>query len=331
MDSEEKLKEFKYVKSTFEYLIIKKIPYWIYWPVIGLIFYIFYELLIFYFKENRFFISQLVLILGPYSWPVAYIYFSKTFKPVISDSYKIFWQNKEDAIKWYNCHAKRMFTLNTMRSKIIVSIIFVLLVITFLYSGFPYTNNKMKIISLFSFFLIAFIAANAVSTVCEMFITLQDLAKLKPKIPFFMFPHISLAKLQSYLFSMISFMTIAYFSLIIAFKYSPYGLSFLYMLWLTFLSIFPIGLFFWSLFKIHDLITIAKYDQMKLINDKIQIQLKGLLNDDEKSIDNLKKSMDIQSKIISISEWPIDLKSIIALIIAFLPLFFQMYIQLLNK
>jgi hypothetical protein len=97
---------------------------------------------------------------------------------------------------------------------------------------------------------------------------------------------------------------------------------------LTFLSIFPLGLFFWALFEIHEIVTIAKYNQIKLINNKIQIQLKGLLNDDEKSINNLTKYMDIQQKITSISEWSIDLKSIIALIIALLPLFFQIFTQI---
>lgn len=331
MDSEKKSKKFKYVKSTFEYLIIKKIPYWIYWPIIGLIFYIVSELLIFYFKEKRFFISQLFMILGVYSWPVAYIYASRTFYTIMGDLYMIFWRNKEDAIKWYNYHSKRMFTLKTMYSKILVSIFFMLLTFTLLYSGLPFTNNKMEIISLFGFFLIAFIAANAIPMAFYNFIILQDLVKLKPKIPFFMFPHIGLTKLTRYLFSVISILTIGYFGLIVAFKYSPYGLNFLYMLWLTFFSIFPIGLFFWVLFKIHEIVTIAKYNQIKLINNKIQIQLKGLLNDDEKSINNLTKYMDIQQKIISISEWSIDLKSIIALVIALLPLFFQIFTQLLLK
>jgi len=331
VDNEKKSKKFKYVKSTFEYLTIKKIPYWIYWPIIGLIFYIVSELLIFYFKENRFFITQLFVSLGVFSWPVGYIYFSRTFNNIMGDLYMIFWRNKKDAVKWYNYHTLRMFTLKTMYSKILFSIFFILLTFTLLYSGLPFTNNKMKIISLFEFFLIAFIAANAIPIVFYNFIILQDLVKLKPIIPFFMFQHIGLIKLRRYLFSVIIFITIAYFVLVVAFKYSPYGLSFLYMPWATFLAIFPFGLFFWSLFKIHEIVTIAKYDQIKLINNKIQIQLKGLLNDDEKSINNLKKYMDIQSKIISISEWPIDLKSIIALVISFSPLFFQIYTQLLGK
>lgn len=100
------------------------------------------------------------------------------------------------------------------------------------------------------------------------------------------------------------------------------------MLWLTFLAIFPLGLFFWSLFIIHEIIAIAKYNQIELINSKIQFQLNGLLNDDEKSINNLTKCMDIQKKIISISEWPIDLKSIITLIIALLPLIFQIFTKI---
>jgi len=320
--------KFKYVKSTFEYLTIEKIPYWIYWPIIGLIFYIVSELLIFYFKEKRFFIGQLFVIIGVYSWPVAYIYFSRTFNTLMADLCMIFWRNKEDALKWYNYHAKRMFTLKTLYSKILLSIFFILLIFTLLYSGLPFTNNKMKIISLFGFFLIAFIGANAIPIVFYNFIILQNLVRLEPKIPFFMFSHIGLTKLKRYIFSLITIVTIGYFALIPTGKYSPYGFSFLYMLWLTFLAIFPIGLFFWSLFKIHEIVTIAKYNQIKLINNKIQIQLKGLLNDDEKSINNLMKCMDIQQKIASISEWPIDLKSIIALIIALLPLLFQIFTQI---
>jgi len=331
VDSEKKSRKFKYVKSTFEYLIIKKIPYWIYWPIIGFIFYTVSELLIFYFKEKRYFICQLFLVLGIYSWPVAYIYFSKKFSSVIRNLYKIFWQNEEGAIEWYDYHAKRTFTLNTIYSKIIFLLVFILLIFTLLYLGLPFYNNKLKIIAFFGFSLIAFIGANAVPMLFNIFITLQDLVKLVPKTPFFMFPHRSLIKLKNYFFSITSIVTIAYFCLIITFKNSPYGLDFLSKLWLTFLAIFPIGLFFWSLFKIRELILIAKYNQIKLINDRIQIQLKGLLNDDEKSINNLKKYMDIQSKIISISEWPIDLKSIIALVIALSPLFFQMYTQLLDK
>jgi len=328
LDSEKKSKKFKYVKSTFEYLTIKKIPYWIYWPIIGLVFYIVSELLIFYFKENRFFITQLFVSLGVFSWPVGYIYFSRTFNNIMDDLYMIFWRNKKDAVKWYNYHTLRMFTLKTMYSKILFSIFFILLTFTLLYSGLPFSNNKMKIISLFEFFLIAFIAANAIPIVFYNFIILQDLVKLKPIIPFFMFPHIGLIKLKRYIFTVISIITIVYFILIVAFLYSPYGLSFLYMLWLTFLAIFPLGLFFWALFKFHEIVAIAKYNQIELINSKIQIQLNGLLSDDEKSINNLPKYMDIQQKIISVSEWPIDLKSIITLIIALLPLFFQIFTQI---
>jgi hypothetical protein len=148
----------------------------------------------------------------------------------MGDLYMIFWRNKEDAVKWYNYHAKRMFTLKTMYSKILLLIFFMLLTFTLLYSGLPFTNNKMKIISLFGFFLIAFIAANAIPIVFYNFIILQDLVKLKPKIPFFMFSHIGLTKLKRYIFSVIIIVTIGYFSLIVAFKYSPYGLSFLNML-----------------------------------------------------------------------------------------------------
>lgn len=328
MDSEKKSIRFEYVKSTFEYLTIEKIPYWVFWPIIGLIFYIVSELLIFYFNEERFFICQLFLIFGIYSYPVAFIYFSRKFSSVIGNLYKIFWQNEESAIAWYDYHAKRTFTLDTIYSKIIFLIVFVLVNLTPLYLGIPFYNNKLKIISLFGFSLIAFIGANAVAMLINIFITLQDLVKLVPKTPFFMFPHRSLVKLQNYYFLISSIVTIAYFCLIITFKNSPYGLNFLVMLWLTFLAMFPFGLFFWSLFKIHELITIAKYNQIKLINDRIQIQLKGLLNDDEKSINNLKKCMDIQQKIASISEWPINLKSIIALIIALLPLLFQIFTQI---
>ena len=328
MDSEKKSKKFKYVKSTFEYLTIKKIPYWIYWPIIGLVSYIVSELLIFYFKENRFFITQLFLSFGIYTWPVGFIYFSRTFDNIMDDLYMIFWRNKKEAEQWYNYHAKRMFTLKTIYSKTLFSIFFILLTLTLLYSGLPFTNNKMKIITLFQFFLIAFIAANAIPIVCYNFIILQDLVKLKPKIPFFMFPHIGLINLKKYIFSVISIITIEYFILVVTFKYSPYGFSYLYMPWATFLAIFPLGLFFWALFKFHEIVTIAKYNQIELINSKIQIQLNGLLSDDEKSINNLPKYMDIQQKIISVSEWPIDLKSIITLIIALLPLFFQIFTQI---
>ncbi len=328
MDNKKKSKKFKYVKSTFEYLTIKKIPYWIYWPIIGLIFYIVSELLIFYFKEERFFICQLFAIIGIYSWPVFYIYFSKTFNVIMDDLCIIFWRNKEDAVKWYNYHATRMFTLKTLYSKILLSIFFILLILTLLYSGLPFNNNKMKIISLFGFCLIAFIAANAIPMLLYNLIITQSLIKLDPKIPFFMFSHIGLTKLKKYLFSVISIITIAYFTLIVTFESSPYGLSFLMMLWLTFLSIFPLGLFFWSLFIIHEIIAKAKYNQIELINSKIQFQVSRLLNDDEKSINNLTKCMDIQKKISSINEWPIDLKSIIALIIALLPLVFQIFTKL---
>lgn len=330
MDSEKKSTKFEYVKSTFEYLTIKKIPYWIFWPIIGLIFYIVSELLIFYFKEKRFFITQLFLSFGIFSWPVGFIYFSRIFNNIMDDLCMIFWRNKKEAEQWYNYHAKSMFTLKTIYSKTLFSIFFILLTLTLLYSGLPFTNSKMKIIAFFQFFLIAFIAAHAVTIVFYNFIILQGLVKLKPKIPFFMFSHVGLIKLKKYIFSVISIITIEYFILVVTFKYSPYGLSFLYIPWATFLAVFPFGLFIWTLFKIHEMMAIAKYNQIELINSKIQIQLNGLLNNDEKSINNLSKYMDIQQKIISISEWPIDLKSIIALIIALSPLFFQIYTQLLQ-
>jgi len=156
VDSEKKSRKFKYVKSTFEYLIIKKIPYWIYWPIIGFIFYTVSELLIFYFKEKRYFICQLFLVLGIYSWPVAYIYFSKKFSSVIRNLYKIFWQNEEGAIEWYDYHAKRTFTLNTIYSKIIFLLVFILLIFTLLYLGLPFYNNKLKIIAFFWIFFNSF-------------------------------------------------------------------------------------------------------------------------------------------------------------------------------
>lgn len=205
MDNIKKSKKFKYVKSTFEYLTINKIPYWIFWPIIGLIFYIVSELLIFYFKEERFFIFQLFAIIGTYSWPVVCIYFSRTFNAIMGDLCMIFWRNKEDAVKWYNYHAKRMFTLKTLYSKILLSIVSILIILTPLYSGVPLTNNKMKIISLFYLFIMAFIAANAIPMLFYNFIVLKNLVKLDPKFPFFMFSHIGLIKLKRYLFSVIKY------------------------------------------------------------------------------------------------------------------------------
>jgi len=243
----------------------------------------------------------------------------------MGDLCMIFWRNTEDAVKWYNYHAKRMFTLETMYSKMLLLIFFGLFIFTILYSGLPFTNNKMNIIIFFGFLLIAFIGANAIPIVFYNFIVLQDIAKLEPKIPFFMFQQSGLVKLKRYLLSIISITTIAYFSIIVAFKYSPYGRSFLYMPWVIVLAIFPFGLFFWTLFKFHEIISKLKHDQVKLINNEIQMQLKGLLNGDEKSAYNLIKCMDIQQRISSISEWPIDLKSIITLVITLSPLLFQLF------
>lgn len=328
MDNIKKSTKFKYVKSTFEYLTVKKIPYWIYWPVIGVILYIFSEIIIFYFEEKRFFISRIVLILEVFSWPITYIYFSRRFYNLMEDIHTIFWQNKKDADIWYNHQAEKIFTLKPISSRILVLFFSILLILTLLCLGLPFTNNIINITLVFVFFFISFIPANGVLIVFYNFVILQDLSKLNPEIPFFLFPNTCLIKIKRHLFSGTSIIAIVVFVLIVGFNYSPYGLNFLLKLWLFAIALFPLCLFFWALSKVQEIITTAKDNQIKLINDRIQKLLNGLLNDDEKSINNLIKYMDMQQKISSISEWSLDPKSIIALMIALLPILFQIYTQI---
>ncbi len=321
-----------YIPSTYERIIlIKKIKYWLYWPLFGFFTFLLGELSITLTKDQHYWAIQVLFALGVGFLPVAYILFSHQFQKVMKAISRTFWDDNDVFNAWLKKRCNRIFTLSTWQSIVFTFMIVILGIITVLFLGLPFSSSVLKALSLIGFSWVLFICGHGAYICVDLLFTLYEVAHKKPSIPFFRMEHPAIAKLQNLYYFVALTITLGYISLTITIWQSPYGLVFLLQIWLTILSLYPLSIFFWTFFQTHHLLKNIKLSHLEIINDEVikalsQVQKKKGLQDAE----YLEKMMSIQGKVQSTKEWPLAGQDTITFLITFITVIVQLTVSILS-
>lgn len=302
------------MKGTCEKLILfKKVPYWVYWPFIGLFVYILSVL----FDLNRHFWTQLLFCLGLGLVPTFNIALQRNFDRIFNPLEDIFFsKNNEKFSLWLANRKEEIFTLKTIFSKIIVLSITILATFTVVYIWNPNGSISNQISVLIVFSIIAFFCGLCLYISIALLVTLWELSiKNNIKVIYLDFPNKSITSLQNY-YSSISIMSaVFYIGLAAAIFLSPYGHHTSMIIWLSCLAFFPLLVFIWSTILIHLILANIKDYFLNSLNKEIEFTKELVFNNHKLSdIAKFEKLFSIHSYISKLKEWPFSLISLLTLV-----------------
>lgn len=296
------------IKSTFEAIILfKRIPYWLYWPAIGLLSFILGELLTRIFSENYFFWSRLLFDAAFGTLPIINIWFFYSFKKTMLEISVFFWHDDAEFHRWLKNKEIYIFTLRSWMAKCVTGFIFVAGFMTIILLGLPFKSEIFNVIGLIFFSIFLMFCGNTLYISIGLLSTLREIVNRPTIIPFFMPQHRFISKLQNYYLIQTLFIVLYYIGLVIAVWRGPYGLNLAMLIWLTGLASYPLAMFSWSFLQIHFLMQNIKESYLETINSKVQYAFKNVLNGhDFEELEHLEKIMNIQNKIHKLGEWPVS-------------------------
>ncbi len=300
------------VRCTYENLIpVKRIPYWVFWPSIGIAAFGVTEGVLLWLHEAPYRWTVLILAGGGIGGlPTAYTWLSRSFQSTVAKLGPILWEDPQESNDWLQTSASRYFTFKYLPAKLVTGFVVVLAYLTILAVGLPLKTATGNIIVLIGFLPLAAVCGQGAHGLMSAIVALNELARRPTKAPFFMLPHPAVTGLHRYYSRLGLIVAIAYGSLFTAIWYGPYGLVPLMILWLFALAIYPAATFVASLVFVHELMKRIKMSQIAIINQEIQNTWQQPdTRTKAAELDKLDKLMRIQERLQTMREWPIAIES----------------------
>jgi hypothetical protein len=298
-------------------IFIKKMPYWIFWPLVAIISFIFGYGLLFFTGENIYHFTLLIFCSYIGLFQPILIWGSHSFQSRLNNLSNIFWEDTQEFNNWYIQTHKKIFLIESFQAKLLISFILIMGIFTIILLGLPFDCVYVNIIAIIWFSYVLFFSGHCAYVFIAFLFTLHEVVAKTPHLPFFQFSHPAIVDFQNLYLATSILVTSGYFTLIIAIMMGPYGLINELQLWLSILAVYPILLFSWTYLESHKLRRIIKFQHIETINYKVQGVLKKVdENCNMIEIEKLEKVMDIQNKVQLVSEWPFNLQGIGTFIIA---------------
>lgn len=320
------------MNNTFEKIIIfKKIPYWLYWTIIGVCGFLTSEILLFYFEENLYFYSMITVSFALAIVPIYNIWISYKFRELINEVEKSLWDKKisKNKASLYDINIIEIFSLKSPPSKLVTILVVIFGVLTILYLGLPFTSPAINIIGFTAFLLILWFCGQTLYITFALYFSLSKIVSHPVNIPFMFIPNPTISKLQGFYSTMSLAITFLYSLLVTAIWNGPYGLHPILLIWLTLLASYSVVMFIWSFFQIHNLLQKIKYAHVEVINNQIQKTLNAInKNNLLSNIEHLERLIKIQKDVQQINEYPLALSSGITFVITILAAIAQIIVSI---
>jgi len=302
--------------TIFEKLIVpRRLPYWCFWPLVGLTVYAFGEFLFWITSEPTSYLWVRVHI-GIFSFttsaiPMTHISIADNFYNITQRTLMPLAENREKMKCLINTAYRITFTTLTRGSVLVVLLITISASITIINQGIPFASTVLNNLALLAFIIIASFCGKALYVTIAMLYWLRRLVRQPMASTFFLINSEGISDLQWLYFRLGFLITLLYTLLGVAVWAGPYGFNPLLLGWLTALALYPISLFIVSVILIHRMIKVLKAKQIiavsRLVDD---ISKRILCNDSLNNIslsDTLLTLMDIQARLQGMKEWPIGI------------------------
>lgn len=318
--------------SIYEKIIpFKKMPYGLFWFLLGVLFGVAIELILYLFEGKSYYVTVLFLSTSIFIWPTVFIWFSRSFSTIMTEISELMWENQDCFKNWLSEREKRIFSFRNFYPKIISLIFGLGIPLTLCLLGIPVQNISVKILVLLALGFISFIGGHYAYVFIDLIITLREISNRPIRTPFFRLPHPSIVNLQRFYSTITMFILFAFSSLLFTVWNSPYGLHPYLLVWLSILGVYPFAMFLWSMYLIHKMMVKAKQSYIDIVNNQIQLILKNAIeNSDDITFERLSKVVDIQVRVQKLDEWPISFSESITFVLTITTIVMQIAISLKN-
>lgn len=315
-------------KCTFERVIFfSKMPYWIFWPFIGVLIFALSEVLFRVFNETYYIVSRVIACFAFAVLPTISIWLFRSFKKVVFDLSQGVLADKDSTENWLKERELRIFTLRHPMAKFVTVLIVVAGLVTVIALGLAFKSQLVNVLSIVFFTILLSYCGQTLYISFDLFSTLRDLVTRPIEAPFYLIPNPAILNLQSY-YSTASLM--AFFLYVIMFVgiwQGPYGLSISMLVWISLLAIYPITMFVLSFIQIRSFSKKIKYSYIQLINGEIQKIFNHLLkNKSSNDVERLAKYMELQNSVAKIKDLPIRIGDVLTFLLALLAIINQILV-----
>lgn len=297
----------------------KRIPYWVFWSLLGVLVFLVTEALAQIYGVDLYRVARISASILIALMPSAFIWFSRAFQETMQDVSRLMWSDKDPVESWMKERLEKAFTLSTWLSRVTVALVVIFATVTFMQTGPLYTPVPLNAAAYIEMTLMFAIGAQSLYLMVYMSAVLREIVRFPLRIPFFMVPHPAVTSLQRLYWAAVFRVSIAYVILAIGAWGGPLGLGAESLIWLTFLGLFPISMFFWSVAQIHSINQKAKESHLKFTNNEVQRAVESVReNEDLNPIDTLDGIMSIQIKVQSMRVWPLEWQGALTFLVTLL-------------
>lgn len=313
----------------YEALVPERVPYWVFWPLCGLLIFVFGEAMLRVLGGRDFLVTQLVFCIGLAGAPTVMTYVSRSFWPTLHTTPDgsseglavLLWVDpggqslldeprRSDFESWCVETHRRVFSLATARARIVVAATAVAGMATVALAGLPFQNGLVNIGSAALFIVLLAMSGHAASVIIGLLVTLTELARRQVRVPFFRLPHPAFSALLHYYSTVAVLVSGAYVVLAIGIWEGPYGFSLPMMLWLTVLAAFPLMTSTWSVVEVHKLLQRTKQIHLDAASAMVRRALAAAQTTGGASdLEALHQAMTVQSMVQDLREWPVPLSA----------------------
>jgi hypothetical protein len=293
------------IYCTFERIILlRTIPYWLYWPLVGMAFLILGEVFAQSINDPFFFWPRAIFAFGLATVPTVHIWLCHSFDDLMQDLFSAVLKKGKLFEDWLISSKENAFTLQSRTAKLVTGVVIAFGLSSVSLLGPPFGVPFYNTLGLLIFTLFLYICGQSLYIAIALLFLLARIVRLPINVPFSLMPAPTLSKLQNYYLTLGCSILLFYIALALAVWQGPYGIQPLLLVWLIVLSLYPLGIFFASILQIHVLRRAIKYNHLHIINDQIQRAMTLVASGTSgKTLDRLEKLIHIQDILQRMKEW----------------------------
>jgi hypothetical protein len=295
--------------------------YVLFWFLVSAVVFAVWEGLSIWMKATDFRLTRVTLSLfGYWILPVSMIWVRRAFLLAIQNLNTVIEFPTRDYPSWIRNKDEAIFAINNRSAIIRLLLTFAAVVIFSLLSSHIFFQSFLA--NLISYIVGSFVFILGIlgQLVIESLLGfLNEIEKYRVRLPVFRIQHYELLKLFQFYYRTALFIFVLVFMMLAFLLTTPFGTEFAVILLVSLTTFYPLALLLWSAYKIHGMMLSAKENHIDDINQQIQVCFERVRTDPSKeNSESLDALLDVQKKISSELDWPIDVESVSALLVTFL-------------
>ena len=304
-----------------------------FWCLLSIISFILSGILLDYYGEKPYWITRFVFVFLVGLWPIAYTTISeKYFKLYNCSLIPLFKWSRNEKQKWYVSNATNAFVLR--KTNLYLTIFLWLTgVLTVLSMPTPFDAPIINTIGYIGISVTLYIGVHSVPLIFFCVKSLYDLTKKDVGENFFSNGYELIKNIKNFFFGFSVLITIINFSLFVAIYYSPFGFHEFLVMWICFISMWPIAMYFVTLYSIKSIENNSKKVYVDLVNQHIIAPLlkENVSGSKKNDFVNLKSALEFRDYLLATGHAKRDYSSMATLVSAVLGGLFQVVVAIFSK